>query len=313
MGLAVRCATWLLRSLQYTRFCGIGGYSPEAFQARRALASFPQAERESDSFEEFFALFPPTVDVRSAFAGKDVLDFGSGYGGRTVEFAARCGARFVWGVEPVERCIEQAGAYAAQRHIDNCKFLLCGATSIPLPDESVDVVVSYDVLEHVHDPRQSMREIRRVLRPGGSAIMAFPVYHGALSHHLDYVVRMPGIHWLFGPGTLIAAVNAILAEDRELKRFGTPLQPPPSWSYDHERRVLPTLNGLTGNGFLGMLHGFHVELLYFRPLLASRRLLGAPTRMLMSAGVSGVLRDALTTNIACALVKLDAIVKAKTP
>ncbi|WP_027186563.1 class I SAM-dependent methyltransferase [Desulfovibrio inopinatus] len=40
-------------------------------------------------------------------------------------------------------------------------------SSIPLEDESVDVVISFAVLEHVRDPEKCISEIRRVLRPGG--------------------------------------------------------------------------------------------------------------------------------------------------
>ena len=47
-------------------------------------------------------------------------------------------------------------------------------------------------LEHVEDPRASAAEIRRVLRPGGLSVNIFPVYFGALSHHLDYVTTVPG-------------------------------------------------------------------------------------------------------------------------
>jgi SAM-dependent methyltransferase len=280
--------------------CGVGGYSSEAFASRGETERFPQSERESASFEDFFVFFDRKL-IESVVWGRTVLDFGSGYGGRTVEYARRMAASAAWGVEPVERHVELSNAYAASEGQTNCRFLLCGESSIPLGDCSVDVVVSYDVLEHVKDPEASLLEIRRVLRPGGRAFLAFPVYHGAMSHHLDYVTRLPALHWFFSADTLVAAVNEMLREDTDMRRFGTPLQPAPALSHDEARKVLPTLNGLTGDGFLRLLNPFEVEDLRFRPLLCRRLLLGAPLRALFRLGLGGLARDGLTANVACVL------------
>jgi SAM-dependent methyltransferase len=48
------------------------------------------------------------------------------------------------------------------------------ATELTLADASVDVVVSNDVLEHVPEPERAVAEMRRVLRPGGTALCTFP-------------------------------------------------------------------------------------------------------------------------------------------
>lgn len=48
---------------------------------------------------------------------------------------------------------------------------------IPFPENSFDVVLCNHVLEHVQDDIQAMREIHRVLRPGGYAIMQVPFFH----------------------------------------------------------------------------------------------------------------------------------------
>ena len=61
-------------------------------------------------------------------------------------------------------------------------FVIDGRTAWPLPDESVDVVVCTQVLEHVEDLAMTLGEIRRVLRPGGTAVLSFPFIfneHGA--------------------------------------------------------------------------------------------------------------------------------------
>lgn len=50
----------------------------------------------------------------------------------------------------------------------------CDATSIALPNEAVDVVLSSEVIEHVPDPHKALREMARVLKPGGSIVVTSP-------------------------------------------------------------------------------------------------------------------------------------------
>jgi SAM-dependent methyltransferase len=56
--------------------------------------------------------------------------------------------------------------------------------SLPLPDESVDLVLSTQVLEHVRDPAHYLREAKRVLRPGGGLVLTT---HGIMYFHPDPV------------------------------------------------------------------------------------------------------------------------------
>jgi SAM-dependent methyltransferase len=284
---------------QRTRYRGLGGYSPAAFAGRGDARPFPQAERESGLFRDFFALFPG-VDVEAQLRGKDVLDFGSGYGGRTVEYARQSGARSVIGLEPLEGPIELSRRYAAFCGVDNVAFRVCGDTIIPLHEGSVDAVVSYDVLEHVRSPPDSFREIHRVLRRGGKAYLAFPVYTGATSHHLDYVTTLPGLHWLFSASTLVRAVNSILAQNPQ---YGVPQQPKPHWSFDAAREVLPQLNGLGGRHLGRLFAGFRVETLHRHALFGTRPAVRRVTGFLTGSFAPLTLRDAFTTSVACVLVK----------
>ena len=184
LGLSARLARTLILASQHSRFRGVGGYSPEAFAKRGSAAAFPQATRESSLYEDFFQFFRGRFDVEAAIRGRDVLDYGSGYGGRTVDYARRGGARHVWGVEPVESHITLAEQYAASLGVHNVGFKVCGATTVPLPDASVDVVLSYDVLEHVQSPPASVAEIQMVLATGAS--------HGYFGHD-EWAEHAPGL------------------------------------------------------------------------------------------------------------------------
>jgi hypothetical protein len=65
------------------------------------------------------------------------------------------------------------------------------AEALSFPDATFDLVVSCDVLEHLNDPRAAMTEITRVLRPGGGAILTFPM-DPALEHNQRRAERVAG-------------------------------------------------------------------------------------------------------------------------
>ncbi|PTS81428.1 class I SAM-dependent methyltransferase, partial [Stenotrophomonas sp. HMWF023] len=120
--------------------------------------------------------------------GKDVLDVASGEGYGSAMLAGR--ARSVRGVD----ISNDAVAHAGERYADiaNLKYLQGSAAAIPLPDDSVDVVVSFETIEHLYEQEEMMSEIRRVLRPDGVMIMSSPnkeVYSDRAGYHNEYHVK----------------------------------------------------------------------------------------------------------------------------
>ena len=100
--------------------------------------------------------------------GETVLDLGSGGGIDVLLSARRVGPDgFAYGLDMTEEMLELARANAAQAGVENVEFLAGLMESIPLPDNSVDVVISNCVINLSTDKQAVFREIARVLRPGG--------------------------------------------------------------------------------------------------------------------------------------------------
>lgn len=295
----------LITAGQRTPFRGRGGHSARPEGGGGCLdARFPQAEIELARVAEFFQFFREARELIGALRGKRVLDFGCGYGGRTVGYATTYRAAEVVGVEPFPHVVEKCRAFAKWQGVSNCKFLLNDQTTIPLPDSSIDVAVSYDVFEHVANPAAMLFELRRVLVPGGRIYIVFTPYFGAFSHHLNYITLLPGLHWIFNPQTLINSVNRILRNGGS-ERFGTSVQPDAPLSFGGKRRCLPGINGLTGTEFLALCRDFRIVETHSTPLLARFRVFGRPGAWLntQTARVGPRFEEALSFNMVCVLEK----------
>src|SRR2546426_3986474 len=99
------------------------------------------------------------------------LDCGCADGGYTVAMAD-LGAKSAVGVDAIEERIEQARD--RERTHSNVRFQLASAEALPFTEASFDGVLINEVLEHVVDEVQTLREIHRVLRPGGHLIVISP-------------------------------------------------------------------------------------------------------------------------------------------
>lgn len=114
--------------------------------------------------------FVASLDVRP---GQTVADIGCGPGTDLARLAdAVGGTGSVIGVDREPRMLEEARRRLAGRA--NVEFRLGDIHTLPLPDGSVDRARVDRVLQHVADPAEAVREVRRVLRPGGLFGMAEP-------------------------------------------------------------------------------------------------------------------------------------------
>ena len=105
--------------------------------------------------------------------GERVLDVACGTGLVTFAAASAVGpAGDVLGVDLSGAMIDAASRLAVQRGVTNAAFTRMDAESLALPDASFDVVLCALGLMYVPEPEQALREMRRVLRPGGRLAVA---------------------------------------------------------------------------------------------------------------------------------------------
>ena len=146
--------------------CGSGGHVDAAFGSG-LYSSAEQGELPAQAVAASLGCGNPLM-VAELKAGERVLDLGSGGGIDVLLSARRVGPTgFAYGVDMTDEMLELARANAAHAGVTNVEFLKGRIEEVPLPDGSIDVVISNCVINLSVDKPAVLAEMFRVLAPGG--------------------------------------------------------------------------------------------------------------------------------------------------
>jgi ubiquinone/menaquinone biosynthesis C-methylase UbiE len=101
-----------------------------------------------------------------------LLDCGCGPGSITLDLAEVVAPGEVVGIDIGSAEVAAASAAAASRGCTNVRFERADVYELPFPDGTFDAAFAHAVLQHLDDPRRALKEMRRVLKPGGVAGIA---------------------------------------------------------------------------------------------------------------------------------------------
>jgi len=144
----------------------------------------PEFYRQYREFRYRMEWHIPLLVPFSEMKDKTVLEIGCGNGADGIMFA-QAGAHYT-GVDLTETAVEATRAHFRSLGLEGV-FHLENAEQLSFADESFDCVYSYGVLHHTPCPANAFREVGRVLKPGGKAILM--LYH---KHSFNYYVRILG-------------------------------------------------------------------------------------------------------------------------
>jgi SAM-dependent methyltransferase len=178
-------ATDRARSVPTIRTDGVAGatevdrYWTSHLVHSEPFGSAAESERYLEWRFQEYPLFREFSGLYGDHGGEVVLDYGCGPGNDVVGFALYSGAARVIGVDVSSTALELAAQRVALHGIDPDRVELVQTSDaepgIALDDASVDHVSCQGVLHHTSDPGSILRELHRVLRPGGTG--SIMVYH----------------------------------------------------------------------------------------------------------------------------------------
>ncbi len=236
-----------------SRSQGDAGENPATFDGKSY-----QEWRASDLSSQFTKNFG-VADIE----GFDVLDFGCGEGDLSF-FVATLPVKSITGLDLNEDRIKAANSRLQGLNLPVKPRFICASNphTVDLYDASIDVILCFDVLEHILDYKSIISEWKRILRKNGKVLIWWVPWFYPYGHHIESLVPIPWAHVIFSEKVLIETCARIydMPEFKprlwDLDKNGN--KKPNKW-LDMDR--LPDLNRLTITEFERICNrvGFEVE------------------------------------------------------
>ena len=160
--------------------------------------------------------------------GGTLLDLACGRGAYGLLAAKQAGTRLI-GVDFSEQALIEAREQAVRMGVDNVSFVTGELTATGLPDASVDAVLCTDAIQFPDEPAVAYTEIRRVLKPGGRAVLTswepFDRADERLSTRMRRVDLAAGLHQAGFTGVEVRDRPSWMARERALWEEAVALDP----------------------------------------------------------------------------------------
>jgi len=142
------------------------------YSEREALRLSEQAEA-LEKLLHHDTVFPP---------GAKILEAGCGIGAQTVILAKNNPAAEITSIDISQESLEKARENVEEKGIKNVRFLQADVFSLPFEENSFDHIFVCFVLEHLQNPEEALKSLKKVLRPGGK-ITVIEGDHGSCYFH----------------------------------------------------------------------------------------------------------------------------------
>ncbi|HMQ04674.1 MAG TPA: class I SAM-dependent methyltransferase [Pyrinomonadaceae bacterium] len=148
----------------------------------------------TEQIDEYLELFGPFAE----FKNKTVMEVGCSQGYLLNSFLDN--VHFY----PIGADLDADALDIARKNYgEKIRFVQTTASSIPVADESVDIIYSIDTVEHLSNIRAIFSECYRILKPGGTMFVHFQGWYGPYGSHLEDIIPFPWANAVFSMDTLL--------------------------------------------------------------------------------------------------------------
>ncbi len=166
--------------------------SPTISSSQVAYEDWHERYERDNTDTPWHRLVRTHLSLQRDLVGKRVLEIGCGRGGFSCWLASQTSrpAEIV-AADFAVTAVEKGKALAAEQELTGLTWQVCDIQAIPHDDASFDTVISCETIEHVSNPRLALRELARVLKPGGHLFLTTPNYLGPMGLYRSYL-RLTG-------------------------------------------------------------------------------------------------------------------------